>query len=126
MTKEIKCLVNQYSETIDVIEELNAEKRELLNSIIPEEIREKIDEIEFEYSERIKLFEETINTYRERIKEAVINAGVTVKGDKHMAVYVKPRVSWNDAFLMGLAATIPSILEARKEGSPSIQIKEIK
>lgn len=126
MEKEIKELLNQYSEALEILGGLEKEKRELLETVIPHDIKVKIEDIEVEFKANISRFQENLEYLRSSIKEAVIQYGCTVRGDKHMGVYVKSKVSWDDSFLLGLATTIPQILGARKESSPSIQIRELK
>ena len=116
-------LVDSYSDVVGVIEELGKEKAQLLESIIPDDIKQKIKEINEEFDFSVSEFEKVAESLREEIKKEVLAQKQTLRGKNHMAVYMRPRVSWNDEFLEGLAIVVPEIMYARKEGSPSIQIR---
>ena len=117
-------LVDSYSDVVGVIEELGKEKVQLLESIIPDDIKQKIKEINEEFDFSVSEFEKVAESLREEIKKEVLAQKQTLRGKNHMAVYMRPRVSWNDEFLEGLAVVVPEIMHARKEGSPSIQIRK--
>jgi len=126
MTNEIVDLLNQYSEAIDIIKGLEAEKAQLLDTIIPPSLKLTIADLSAEWDTMIDGYAKTANELAEKAKQMVVTHGSTVKGTKHMVTYVKGKVSWNDDYLLGLAASFPKILEARKEGLPYAQIREIK
>lgn len=54
----------------------------------------------------------------------VARHGATVKHAGLMAVYSKPRVSWDTAKLEGYALAHPEITAARTTGKPTISIRE--
>lgn len=117
-------LIDSYSDVVGVIEELGKEKAQLLESIIPDDIKQKIKEINEEFDFSVSEFEKIAESLREEIKKEVLAQKQTLRGKNHMAVYVRPKVSWNNEFLEGLAAVVPEIMRARKESSPSIQIRK--
>lgn len=117
-------LIDSYSDVVGVIEELGKEKAQLLESIIPDDVKQKIKEINEEFDFSVSEFEKIAESLREEIKKEVLAQKQTLRGKNHMAVYVRPRVSWNDEFLEGLAVVVPEIMRARKESSPSIQIRK--
>lgn len=121
---EKQSTIDNYSEALELAEELRKEKAQLLESIIPDNIREQINDINAEFDYRILEFEELAQTFREELKEEVLAKKKTIRGKKHMAVYIKGRISWEDSFLTGLAVSIPEILQARKEGNPSMQVRK--
>ena len=57
------------------------------------------------------------------IKDAVVNQGATVKGEFLMAVYNKPRVSWNTKGLDGFAVAHPEVKAFQSFGKPSVTIR---
>ena len=59
-----------------------------------------------------------------QIKAAVLEYGRSVKGAGMQAVYMAGRVSWDDKFLQGYAATHEEILPARMEGKPSVSLRK--
>lgn len=126
MTNEIVDLLNQYSEALDIIEGLKAEKTQLLDTIIPPDLKLTIADLSAEWDTMIDGYAKVAAELAESVKQMVIEHGATVKGVTHMVTYVRGRVSWNDDYLVGLAVSIPEILAARKEGAPSAQIRAIK
>lgn len=60
------------------------------------------------------------------IRAAVLERGETIESDHLQAQFKKGRVSWNGHLLDGFAMAYPSILQARKEGAPTVafRIKE--
>ena len=126
MTNEIVDLLNQYSEALDIIEGLKAEKTQLLDTIIPPDLKLTIADLSAEWDTMIDGYAKVAAELAESVKQMVIEHGATVKGVTHMVTYVRGRVSWNDDYLVGLAVSIPEILTARKEGAPSAQIRAIK
>ncbi len=66
-----------------------------------------------------------ISELEEQAKQAVLEAGDTVKGGALQAVYSKPRVTWDSKQLDGLMIVIPELAQARKVGQPSVSIRKI-
>ena len=126
MTDEIVDLLDQYSEALNIVEQLKVEKAQLLDTIIPPSVKLAIEDLEAEWDSMIAQHTGVANELAEKAKLLVVKHGSSVKGAKHMVTYVKGKVSWNDSYLLGLAVSIPEILEARKEGAPSAQIRAIK
>ena len=102
-----------------------AEKKQLIDDLIPTEIREQIAAIEAEYAERFMAADAAIGTLETEIKDGVKALGETVKGDFLMAVWTKGRTSWDDKALSGYSKAHPEILEYRKQGEPSVSIRGV-
>ena len=62
----------------------------------------------------------------QRVKEAVLAHGASVKGTGLHAVYSPGRVSWDEKFLQGYAATHEEILQARIEGKASVSLRKVR
>jgi hypothetical protein len=60
------------------------------------------------------------------IRAAVLEAGETLESDHLKAVWNKGRVTWNSRLLEGYAMAHPDILQARKEGAPTVSFRIIK
>jgi hypothetical protein len=118
-----KNLLDEYSNNLAGIDLLNSNKQELIDKVIPPEIKARLDEIEAEFT---PIFE-NINTRNQElidmIKAEVVAAGETVSGEFHQAVYMKGRTSWDSKSLEGFAAAHPEILQFKTIGSPSVSIK---
>ncbi len=122
MTKQ---LVDKYSELDAQRTLLALDKQALIDSILTDEIKAKLAEIDAEFAPQFEAVDDNMAGLMGQIKEAVLHEGATVKGDNHMAVLVKGRTSWDNKMLDGLALVIPEVNKARKEGEPSVSIRRI-
>ncbi len=104
---------------------LNMSKQDMIDEILTNEIREQLASIEAEFMPKFTALEENIAELTEQIKRDVLINGATVKGSFLMAVYNKGRVSWDSKQLEGMMAIIPGLVNARKEGEPSITLRKI-
>ena len=100
-------------------------KQDLMNSVITEEIKEKIRDIEAELAPDIERFDEIIKALEGEVKEATIAHGESVKGEHMKSVFVKGRVTWDSKGLEGYAVGNPDVLKFRKIGNPSARIGNI-
>ncbi len=121
-TKEKLNLLAEYMAQKDV---LNLQKQELIDQVYTPEIRAMVADIEAEFAGKAQIVDDKISDMTDGIKIDVLNAGASVKGDVLHAVWTKGRVSWDSKKLEGLAIAIPAVLEARKEGEPSVSIRKI-
>lgn len=60
-----------------------------------------------------------------QIKNAVLQHGASVKGQRYQAVWSKGRVSWDTKKLDGLMIALPQLKECRTEGLPSVSIRSV-
>lgn len=104
---------------------LKREKKKLLDSIIPKEIQDAINEIEAEFDEKTDMLEHNITRLSSEIKEEVKGLGSSIKGEKIHAVFVKGRTTWDTNKLEALSIVVPQIEEAKKVGEPTVSIKEL-
>lgn len=113
----------------EAVRELERERNDALlalHSSIPVEIQSAIEDVKADYLERISNAQEIAEKMETTVKELVLNAGVTVKGERLQAVYAKGRVSWDAKGLEGYATAVPEIIRFRTEGAPSVSIREVK
>jgi len=101
-----------------------SEKQALIDQVLTPEIKTKIAEIEAEFAASDNVTD-TINLLTEEVKSEVAQLGETVKGTFLMAVYSKPRVSWDTKALDGYITAHPELGKFRKEGEPSVSIRGI-
>lgn len=101
------------------------DKQHMIDSVLTDEIKAKIAEIEIEFSGKGEAVSEKIAELEAEVKELVKSAGASVKGQFLHAVYTKGRVSWDTKTLDGLAIAIPELTQARKEGEPSVSLRKI-
>jgi phage host-nuclease inhibitor protein Gam len=120
-TKEkLDKLANMYAQQ-DVI---RLDKQKLIDSIMTDEIKAKIADIEDEFQPQSEGLQNNIATLEGEIKADVAGLGESVKGEHLQAVFAKGRVSWDDKGLEGLMITFPDIVKFRKVGNPSVSIRK--
>ena len=100
-------------------------KQELMNTVLTEDIKEQLKDIEAEFAPDIDHFDEVIKNLNLEIKESVVAHGESVKGEHMRASYVKGRVTWDSKGLEGYAVGNPEVLAFRKEGKPYASIKNV-
>ena len=101
------------------------QKQEHIDSLITPEIKQAMVDIDEEFAEPVLALNQKIEDLTAKIKEQVEIIGSTVKGNCYMAVWSKPRVSWDAKRLEGMMSLIPQLKDARSEGSPSVSIRKI-
>ncbi len=121
-----KEVLDQYSDMVIMLDDLRVQKERLIDSVLTPEIKEKLQEIEAEFAPKFDALEEKKSELEVEVKNLVAQGGATVRGSTHMAVYSKPRISWDTKMLEGLMMVIPQIADARKIGEPSVSIRVLK
>ena len=101
------------------------EKQALIDTILTQEIKEKIAEIDAEFAGKVEDVKEKADALEAEIRQAVIECGATVKGTFLQALWVKGRVSWDGKSLEGYMAAHPEIAAFRKQGEPSCTIRTV-
>lgn len=115
--------LNQLAELKSAVDALNLKKQALIDSILTEEIKQQLAEIDAEFAPEYQAVSDLSSSIEQEIKAEVIQAGETVKGDQLMAVFNKGRVSWDTKGLDGAIAIMPELAQFRKEGAPSVAIR---
>jgi septation ring formation regulator EzrA len=98
---------------------------EIRDTIVPPEIKQQLIDLDAEYSTSIESLNEGIANLTSEIKQDILQNGGSVKGDYLHAIWVKGRVSWDTKSLDGYALGHPELLALRKEGEPSVTIRQI-
>lgn len=101
------------------------DRQALIDSVLTPDIKAKLADIEAEFADKVGAVDQNINDLTAQVKQAVISEGQTVKGNYLQAVYMKGRVSWDTKTLEGLAIVMPKLLDAKKEGEPSVSIRKV-
>ena len=117
--------LNQLAEYQAKADVLALDKQRLIDTLISPEIKAQIDEINYEFATQLEALDTNIAALTADIKADVVQGGASVKGAHLQAVYAKGRVSWDSKMLDGLAIAIPEVAKARKEGAPSVSIRNI-
>jgi hypothetical protein len=121
-------------EKLDRLAELQAapdairlQKQALIDTILTDEIKAKLAEIDAEFSDPLRAAELQAAELADEIKAEIIAGGQTVKGNHLMAVYVKGREGgWDSAKLKGFAMAHPEIMAAKKpDGEPTVSFRRV-
>lgn len=123
---EIKQMLDQLANLQAQMVLMRGEKQTLLDSVIPDDIRDKITEIEAEYLPKAEAMGKQISQLSESIKTKTAEHGSTVKGRWLQSVWGKGHVTWDDKALTGYMVDHPELEKFRKQGAPSISIREAK
>ncbi len=92
---------------------------------ILKKVQAELDALEGEYLPLLEAADDNASGLAEEIKNDVLLGGRTVSTDVYQAVYVKGRVSWDNAGINEYAESHPEVLQYRKVGQPSVQIREV-
>jgi hypothetical protein len=118
--------IEKYTEVVLKKSDLEHKKQELVDKVITPEIKAQLADIDAEFAEVEAMLNREAEDLANVVKDAVIATEQTVRGTTHMAVYSKPRVSWDTKMLDGLALVLPQVNEAKTIGQPSVSIRLIK
>ena len=119
-------LLDKYTDIVLKRSDLEGKKQQVIDTIITPEIKQQLQDIEAEFAPLFQALTMEFADVEVQLKNAVIETGQTVRGTTHMAVYAKPRISWDTKMLDGLAMLIPQVNEAKTIGQPSVSIRLIK
>ena len=120
-----KLKLDRLSELQAELDILNIKKREMLEDVLSEEVRQRIANIESSFKDKAETINNSIKELSEAIKDEVIGVGTTVKGTNLQAVYSKGRTSWDTKGLGGYAVANPEINRFKKVGEPSVSIRKV-
>jgi hypothetical protein len=104
---------------------LNLEKQELINQVIPPEIRARLEEIEAEFAGRAEAVILNIDLLEMEIREDVLDCQKSTAGSFLQAIWNRGRKGWDSSGLEQYAKDHPEILSYRKLGEPYITIRKI-
>lgn len=104
---------------------LDLQKKDLVTAAFPAEVRQRLDEIDAEFSGKAGAVDANIAELTEDIKSEVLALGVTAKGQFFMAIWNKGRTTWDSKKLDGMASIIPQLNDARKVGEPTVTLRKV-
>lgn len=106
------------------IEMHQAQLQSDIDKVYTPRIREKVAILQKEHEEaNVELLAEIANL-ENTIRKDTIDTKVTVKGEQLMAVYNKPRITWDSKGLDGYMVAHPEVKVFRNEGDPSVTIRK--
>ena len=118
-------MLEKLSEFYSQLDVLRLQKEELIDTVMPPEVKQAVDDVNVEFSDKEKAVRENMAALEEQVKQAVIEGGETCKGGALQAVFNKGRVSWDSRKLEGLMIAFPKVVEARRQGDPYVAIKKV-
>jgi hypothetical protein len=117
--------LNQLAEFQAQRDFLNLEKQEVINHLIPPEIRAQLEDVEAEFAAKLEGVNQNIETLEAEIRSDVLDCHESYSGSYLKAVWVQGRTSWDNNRLEDYAREHPEVLAFRKKGDPYIQIRKI-
>ena len=123
---EIKQMLDQLAEFQAECDVIELQKQSLVNEILTDEVKAMLAEVDARFADKMNATSVNITNLQDKIKQAIIELGISVKGTFLHAVWSKGRVSWNSKALDGYAVAHPEIVAFRKEGEPSASIRVVK
>lgn len=126
MSKEIKTLLDELADLrifIDLIP-LQADS-EITKLLTPEQL-EAVNNIKAQFLHKKEATQARIVQIEETVRKAVIEAGLTVKGDLLQAIYVEPKLKWDSKKLQGYAQAHQELWAFAEQSEPSVQIRTVK
>lgn len=116
-------LLEMYTEEKEAIE---AGIEQYLDSMIPEDIREKIAAARAEFKQEIEGLDKKISILQAEVKEIALFLETSIMTETISAIYSKPRVTWDSKALEGFMVAHPEISAFRKTGNPSVSFRRSK
>jgi hypothetical protein len=126
MTIELSEKIDQLANFQAQRDVLELQKKELIDQVLPPEVKARLEEIETEFAQRKEAVEANITTLEAEIKDDVLRHGQTVKGTFLRVEYHNGRVSWDNKALDAYARARPEILKYRRQGEPFVSITKVR
>lgn len=92
---------------------------------ILEPLRGELADLDAEYGPRMEAAQQAASDLESAVRAAVLVAGTSVKGSRLHVIWQKGRESWDSKGLAGYAVAHPELLKFRKEGEPSVAVRNI-
>ena len=102
---------------------INSDKQAAIDGVLTVEIKAALAGIDAEFGEQMAAADVSIGELENAVKSAVVVHGESIRGQHLMAVWSKPRVSWDAKALDGFVAAPPEMERFRKVGEPSVSIR---
>jgi hypothetical protein len=118
-------MLEKLTEFYAQLDYLQFQKAELLDTVMPPEIKKAMQDIDAEFAGKEQAVRENMAALEKQVKQAVIDGGETIRGGLLQAVYNKGRTSWDNVKLEGLMIAFPKLADARKIGEPYVAIKKV-
>jgi hypothetical protein len=96
---------------------------EAKRSEILTKVQAELDALEAEFQPALEAAKDNASALEAEIKNDVLLRGESLQSSAYHAIYVKGRVSWDNAGITDYARAHPEVLKFRKEGQPSVTLR---
>lgn len=120
---DIKYMLDRYSDILAQMDAIRLHYENIRDQLIPKEIKDQLRDVDEEEKMSLEAAKSGAEKLAEEIRIAILQAGRTVPGSYHTAVYNHPKSTWISATLEELANKYPEILDAKKTGQPYASIR---
>ena len=124
-SKTAEELLEDIHELRQLINETQTQLDDSIDKLIPAEVKQKIADMKAEFSPMFEALVQELGEADLKVRDLTLKAGCTLNSKHMMAVFNKGRVTWDGRALDGYAKAHPELNQFRKEGSPSIAIREV-
>lgn len=123
MSQTSKDLLAVYVDMQAMLDLLQSDKANAINSILTAEQQAEIEDIETEFGDLIGEAEKRIKQAKAVLKSSVLQDGESCKGETVEAIWVQGRVKWDENKLANMMFDHPAIVTARDPGKPYVQVR---
>ncbi|MCW5873148.1 MAG: hypothetical protein KIS88_00730 [Anaerolineales bacterium] len=111
-SQDIASLMNRYLEVKAQTAQLETEKQKLIQEAMPQEVRQRVEEIETEFAGKGQQAEATLAELEEQIKAAVVAARANQAVEGMKVSYHTGRVTWDSKGLEEAMGSDPQVAAA--------------
>jgi len=109
--QDITGLMSQYLEMKAQAAQLDAEKQKLIEDAMPQDVRQRVQEIEAEFAGKGEQAEQALAELEEKIKAAVVAARTNIAVEGMKASFHAGRVTWDSKGLEDAMSSNPQVAE---------------
>lgn len=91
--------------------------------LVLDQVRAQLEAVDAEFCEQLRAAAEEVSQLEDEVREAVREAGQSVKQEGIHVLYMRGRVTWDNGELSRYAEMHPELLEFRRIGKPSVSIR---
>lgn len=121
----LRVMLDELHELSCAIDAARLDRDAMIEALLTAEQRTMMQEIKEEYNPRISAAEQRHAELEMVVRDAVRDAGESVKGEHISALVIKPRVTWDTEGLLAMASRPGNawVLEFVRLGQPTVQIR---
>jgi uncharacterized protein YifE (UPF0438 family) len=96
---------------------------QLRRAAILAQVRPQLEALEAEFAQRLQASREEASRLEAEAREAVLEFGASFRHAGILAVYIRPRVTWDGHGLAAYTETHPEVAEFRRVGKASVSLR---